>query len=208
MNLLILDGPRDPRPGNNPLYRGTSRAHPSHCDELPDDHEINKLFFWFLEEGGQLGVVRDITKALRFAELWNARLKEKNRFEVVEVADGDAHPQSSGVFLGFDLSAGYNNSLLSSGLKQFLGVNQLREPVRELWDLVSRHYAPQLNGQGLFQTFEVASLCLRAMTALQDLSPNLFEGGNLREFRVVGLYSVAREDSRLQVPSLVTAERR
>jgi hypothetical protein len=40
----------------------------------------------------------------------------------------------------------------------------------------SRHYAPQFNGQGLFQTWEVASLCLRAMTALQDLSPNLFEG--------------------------------
>ncbi len=210
MNLLILDGPRDPRPSNNPLYRGTYRAHPSHCDELPDDHEINKLFFWFLEEGGESGVVRDITKALRFVELWNARLKEKSRFETVEVADGDTHPQSNGMFIGFDLSAGYNNSLLSSGLKQFVGVNQLQGPVRELWDLVSRHYAPQLNGQGLFQTFEVASLCLRAMTALQDLSRNLFEGGNLREFRPVGLYSVAQEDSRLhlQVPALASTERR
>jgi hypothetical protein len=210
MNLLILDGPRDPRPGNNPLYRGTYRAHPSHCDEVSDDHEINQLFFWFLEEGGELAVVGDAPKALRFAELWNARLKEKSRFEVVQVTDGDTHPQSSGNFIGFDLSAGYNNSLLSSGLKQFLGVNQLRGPIRELWDLVSRHYAPQLNGQGLFQTFEVASLCLRAMTALQDLSPKLFEGGNLREFRPIGLYSIAQQDSRphLQVPSLATAERR
>jgi hypothetical protein len=208
MNLLILDGPRDPRPGSNPLYRGTYRAHPSHCDELPDDHETNKLFFWFLAEGGELGVVQDATKALRFAELWNARLKERDRFEVVEVADGDTHSQSNGMFIGFDLSAGYNNSLLSSGLKQFVGVNQLREPVRELWDLVSRHYAPRLNGQGLFQTLEVAALCLRAMTALQDLSPNLFEGENLREFRPVGLYSVAQEDSRLPMPSLVIAERR
>jgi hypothetical protein len=186
MKLLILNGPRDPRPGKNPLYRGTYRAHPSHCDELPDDHEINQLFSWFLQEGGELGVVGNESKALRFAELWNARLKGRGCFEVIEVVDGNAHPQSSGEFLGFDLSAGYNNSLLSSGLKQSLGVNQLREPVRELWDLVSRHYAPQLNGQGLFQTFEVASLCLRVMTALQDLSPNLFEGGDLREFRPVG----------------------
>lgn len=211
MNLLILDGPRDPRSGNNPLYRGTYRAHPSHCDEVADDQEINQLFFWFLEEGGELGVVRNVSKALRFAELWNARLKEKGRrFEVVEVADRDTHSQSNGTFIGFDLSAGCNNSLLASGLKQFLGVNQLREPIRELWELVSRHYAPQLNGQGLFQTFEVAALCLRAMTALQDLSPNLFEGGNLREFRPVGLCSISQEDNcpHSQVPSLVTAERR
>src|SRR5512135_2931490 len=143
MNLLILDGPRYPR-SNKPLYRGTYRAHPSHCDKLSDDQEINKLFFWFLEEGGESGVVQDVTKALRLSQLWNAHLKE-NRFEVVEITDGDMHSQSNGIFMGFDLSAGYNNSLLSSGLKQFLGVNQLREPIRELWDLVTRHYAPQLN---------------------------------------------------------------
>jgi hypothetical protein len=192
MKLLILDGPRDPRSENCPQYRGTYRAHPTHCDELPDNHEINQLFFWFLQEGSELGVVRDVLKALRFAELWNARLKGKDRrFEVVEVAERDAHPRSSGKFIGFDLSAGYNNSLLSWGLKEFVGVNQLSEPIRELWDLVSRHFAPLLNGQGLFQTPEVATLCLRAMTALQDLSPNLFEGGNLRQFQPVGLYLVA-----------------
>jgi hypothetical protein len=202
MNLLILDGPRNPRPGNNPLYRGTYRAHPTHCDEIPDDDEINKLFFWFLEEGGELGVVQDLSKALRFAELWNARLREGSRLEVVEVVGVEAHPESGGEFIGFDLSAGYNNSLLATGLRQFFGVNQLAEPVRQLWDLVSRHYAPQLNGQGLFQTLEIASLCLRSMTALQDLSPNLFEGGNLRIFRPVGLYAVDFKNTRLplQIP--------
>jgi hypothetical protein len=193
MNLLILDGPRDHRAGNNPLYRGTYRAHPTHCDELPDDHEINRLFFWFLEEGGELGVVRDVSKALRLTELWNARLPEKDRFEVVEATDGNTRGQSTGKFIGFDLSAGYNSSLLSSGLKQFLGVSQLAEPIRELWDLASRHYAPQLNGQGLFQTLEVASLCVRSMIALQDLSPNLFEGGNLRDFQPVGLHTVTMD---------------
>ena len=84
-----------------------------------------------------------------------------------------------------------NNSLLSWGLKLSVGTNQLAEPVRDLCDLLRRHYAPQLNGQGLFQNCEAASGCLRSMTALQGLSPNLFEGGDLREFRPVGLYTVA-----------------
>src|SRR6266700_2422623 len=170
MNLLILDGPRDPRPSNNPLYRGTYRAHPSHCDELPDDHEINRLFFWFIEEGGQPGVVRELQKALRFANLWNARLKESQHFEVVEVTDSNTASSQNGTFMGFDLSAGYNNSLLAEGLRQSTCVHQLREPIRELWDLTCRHYAPQLNAVGLFHTIEIATLCLRSMIALQDLS--------------------------------------
>jgi len=73
---------------------------------------------WFLEEGGELGVVRDLSNALRFAELWNTRLKPEDRFEVVEVVDGDANPKGNGYFLGFDLSSGYNNSLLSWGLRE------------------------------------------------------------------------------------------
>jgi hypothetical protein len=153
------------------------------------------LFFWFLEEGGELGVVRDVSKAARFAELWNTRLSEKDRFEVVEVTDGSTHPQGDGVFVGFDLSSGYNNSLLAYGLKQFMGGYELKDPLRELLDLSNRHYAPQLNGQGLFQTLEVASLCLRSMIALQDLSPNLFEGGDLRAFRPVGLHRIGNPHS-------------
>jgi hypothetical protein len=191
MKLLILNGPRSPRlHGHCPPYRGTYRAHPTHCAELSDASEINQLFFWFLEEGGELGVVRDLSKAQRFAELWNARLKQEDRFEVLEVVDGDATPESRGHFIGFDLSSGYNNSLLSWGLDRGDGVTQLTESVRELCDLLSRHYAPQLNTQGLFQTLDAASLCLRSMIALQSLSPNLFEGGDLREFRPVGLYAI------------------
>lgn len=198
MKLLILNGPRSPQlRGHCPPYRGTYRAHPTHCDEVPDDHEINRLFFWFLEEGGELGVVRDCSKALRFAELWNARAEQEGRFEVLEVEEGDAPPESGGHFIGFDLSSGYNSSLLAWGLDLTPGVSQLKEPIRELCGLLSRYYAPQLNGQGLFQSREVAVLCLRAMIALQDLSPNLFEGGNLREFRTVGLYAINTSETRI-----------
>lgn len=28
-----------------------------------DEHEINQLFFWFLEEGGELGVVHRLRRA-------------------------------------------------------------------------------------------------------------------------------------------------
>jgi hypothetical protein len=150
------------------------------------------LFFWFLEEGGELGMVRNLDKALRFAELWNARLKPEDRFEVVEVVDRLAPSESIGQFIGFDLCSGYNNSLLSSGLTLGVGITHLAEPVRNIVDLLSRHYAPQLNGQGLFQDVELASLCLRDMIALQSLSPALYEGGDLTEFRPVGLYLTTR----------------
>lgn len=191
MKLLLLDGPRDPRAARSVHYRGTSRAHPTYCDALPEDHEINRLFHWFLEEGGELGVVRDRKKALRFAELRNSYLPASGHFEVVEVTDGAEPPEVGGLFMGYDLSEGYNNSLLVWELRSFLSGNSLAQPIRELCDLLSRYYSPQLNGQGLFQTVEMASLCLKSMTALQDLSPNLFEGGDLRRFKVVGLYRVS-----------------
>jgi hypothetical protein len=192
MNLLILNGPSSPNPGRNPLYRGTDRAHPTYCDSVAKDHDINRLFFWFLEEGGEAGVVHDLQRACRFAELWNLHLGD-NQFEVVEVVDGNGFSSTNGELLGFDLSCSYNSSLLQWGLKSFLGLAQLPEPIRELCDLVNRYYAPQLNSQGLFQTFEVASLCLRSMTALQALSPNLYEGGDLTQFSVVALYRVSSD---------------
>src|SRR5258708_1345657 len=179
MNLLILDGPPNSRPGYSRIYRGTERAHPSYCDSLPEDHEINRLFYRFLEEGGELGVVHNLSNAVRFAELWNDLLPPERRFEVVDASTGESRPDSNGKFIGFDISHGFNNSLLSSGLRASRLTNELPHPIRELSDLLRRHYAPQLNLQGLFQTFETASLCLRAMIALQDLSPNLFEGTDL-----------------------------
>jgi hypothetical protein len=208
MNLLILNGPRDPRAAKYPSYRGTYRAHPTYCDALPNDHEINQLFFWFLEDGGELGVVHDLAKASRYAELLNAHLKAFNpaftHFEIVEVRDGGESSQARSQLLGFDLSAGYNSSLLWWGLeteaKVAVSVAQTAdpsrvgifpEPILELYNLLHRFYAPQLNQDGLFDTPEVASQCLRSMDALQQLSPNLYEGENLiPNYRVVGVYLV------------------
>jgi hypothetical protein len=52
----ILDGPRNPRNRECPQYRGTYRTHPTYCDAPPEDDEINTLFFWFLEAGGESDV--------------------------------------------------------------------------------------------------------------------------------------------------------
>jgi hypothetical protein len=207
MNLLILNGPRDRRAGTNPLYRGTYRSHPTHCDDLPDDSEINQLFFWFLETGGELGVVGDLSKAHRLAELWNARLPMDDHFEVVEVTTSEMNPQSGGQFVGFDLSSGFNNSLLVAGLKLSLDLSGLTKPIQNLYKLLSRHYAPLLNSVGLFQSSDDASHCLESIVALQELSPNLFEGGNLKNFYPVGLYTAVLPAGRGNGVSLRLRER-
>jgi hypothetical protein len=90
--------------------------------------------------------------------------------------------------LGFDLSCGYNNSLLTTGLT-ISTLNELSSPITELGELILRHHSPQLNPHGLFQTIKTAFQCLRSMTALQALSPNIFAGGTLGDFQPVGVYT-------------------
>lgn len=191
MKLLLLDGPRDLMPATSHRYRGTERAHPTYCDCLPEQHEINKTFFWFLEEGGEAGVVHNLEMAKRYTELLNQYAPER-RFELIEVTDGDGLSKSGGRFLGFDLSLHYNSSLLSWGLKPMTGLSHVSEQIQILCGLLSRAYEPQLNENGLFSTYEVAATCLQCMIALQALCPNLFEGGgSLSKFKIVGLYALA-----------------
>lgn len=192
MNLLILNGARDPRAAKFPQYRGTYRAHPTFLDSAARDDEVNQLFFWFLEEGGELGMVHDPVKALRYAALLNERLDGMSRFEVVEAAKGDAVPQAGVEFLGFDLSAGCNNSLLWWwGPEPPMARGALPEAIRELGNLIHRYYGPRLNKHGLFQELQIASECLRSMDALQQLSPNLYEGESLQSgFEAVGLHLI------------------
>jgi hypothetical protein len=132
---------------------------------------------WFLEEGGELGVVHTLSKARRLAELWNVR-SANTFFEVVEVSDR-AFSEATGVRLGFDLSAGYNNSLLTTGLARFvLPAGMIEKSMETAWDQLTRRFAPLLNDKGLFENAAVAQECLVAMEAIQSLSPNFFEGGN------------------------------
>jgi hypothetical protein len=148
------------------------------------------LFSWFLDEGGELGVVHNQAKAQRFAQLWNQHQPVTDRFEVVEVTDGELAPATRGTLIGFDISAGYNYSLLSWGLDIPSSASKLDWRVRDLSELLCSHYAPLLNSNGLFDTARIALSCLSSMKALQGFSPNLFESGGLSEFKVTGVYRV------------------
>jgi hypothetical protein len=185
-NLLILDGPRYPSRRPNPVYRGTCRAVPRYFDNLPVDHEANELFLWFVEEGGELGVVHDHQKAIRLRNACNAQLPPGS-FELVEVVEGDAKPVFGGEFLGFDLSQGFNNSMLWSGLTQRVpGEPEL--PVRVLANTVFRFFSRELNRNGLFATLETTAQCRKSLIALQAQEPNLLEGSPLEKFVAVGVF--------------------
>ena len=189
MDLLIVNGPAEPLREPNPSYRGTFRAVPTYCDALPADHEINRLFIdWYLVEGGESGVVHDLPKARRFAELWNQQMGE-TCYEVVEVVVGQLPPVNRGALIGFDVSVGFSYSLLWWGLRRPATL-VLSPSLDVLWQLMERYFVPQLNSCGLFQTFDMAAFCLRVMTALQGLHANLFEAGDLSDFQVVGIYSI------------------
>jgi hypothetical protein len=190
VRLLILDGQR--AGGANPIYRGTYRRHPSYCDTAADDDEVNQLFFWFLESGGELGVVDDLRKALRYAALLNAnaqRVGSVAGFEVVEVTEGYVGPDAGSDFFGFDLSSGYNNSLLWAGLKSYISeVADKTWAAIPRWAEFSRSYAPRLNQFGLFEIREDAASCLQQAMAIQNDFPSFFEGCDLNEFVVTGIH--------------------
>lgn len=197
MKLLILNGPRDWRSDDFHWYRGTYRSHPTYCDPCGDYDEINKLFFWFLKEGGELGVVRNLDNALRFACLWNTRSSESKRFDVVEVTDGAELPVNNGRFIGFDLSAGYNNSLVSSALGPSIRSSRIPKEVKESFEITRRNYMPELNNDGLFNNLQSAAACLESLVSLQCACPNLFEGGNVERFQPTAVYILkGKEESR------------
>lgn len=193
LDLLILNGPLYPRRHPNPHYRGTCRMQPRHFDSLPEEDEANLLFGWFLEEGGELGIVHDEAKARRLCDLCKRYAPNEN-YEVLEAVSGGAPPVLGGELLGYDISQGLNNSLLWWGLKRN-GINDHDDPVSILADTIYPAFATQLNDKGLFSEIEVAIRCRQSLIALQALKPNFIEGEDLHEFRVVGLYSLPSEVS-------------
>jgi hypothetical protein len=186
--LLILNGPRYPARNPNPIYRGTFRMHPRYFENLPESHEANRLFHWFLEEGGELGVVNDEPKARRLCAVCNT-YDASYSYEVVEVVEGNAKPLIGREFLGFDISQAYNNSLLWSGLNTLVpGEPDL--PTRVLANTLFRLFAEKLNRAGLFSDFDTAARCRASLIALQLLEPNIIEGITLEKFAVVGLFQL------------------
>jgi hypothetical protein len=189
MNLRILKcvSPQDHR-----IYRGTDRMSPYYVDGLYEDHPVNQAFFWYCEEGEELGVVHDLTRARKLVQLYRA-LDVPQCFEIVQVVDWIDGVRGSGELRGYDLSAGYNYSLLEWHLEidrdQNSGVDhdERLEVLQPLLRLVKEHFQPLLNANGLFADGDSAAFCLVCMMALQRMRPNLWENDEV-VFDVVGLW--------------------
>jgi hypothetical protein len=112
-------------------------------------------------------------------------------FEVVEFTRGAEVSESGGQFAGFDLSNGGLSLLCWGFLTESDHVGEVPEPIVALSLLLARFFEPQLNENGLFQTIDSASFCLRAMSALQNLHHGLYESEretDLHEYEVMGIY--------------------
>jgi hypothetical protein len=189
VNLLIRDGldtwyPREAR------YRGTDRKVPTYCGAVPSDHEINQMFtMWYLEEGGDAGVVHDLSKARRYADLCNVYFADQH-FEVIESADGGRiQPEDNRQFLGFDLSrGGCYQSLITMALLYEPKRSLPQEPIFVLSELIRSHFLPKLNEVGLFGSRQDATDCRAAMSALQRFRPGLYEEGSLEVFKISAIY--------------------
>lgn len=193
--LLILG---ENLPGTDPRYRGTYRAHPYHCDALPDSHPANRLFFWFVQEGGELGIVHSLENARQLVRAYG-RLDPPQNFDLVEVVQRGETPCVGTQWIGIDLSSDFNYSLLSWGLRGEEYVPSEWQPpesykrVLPLVRLVEYYFRPRLNHNGLFDSEEEAAFCLDCMTSLQNCCPNLWEHEDMA-FECVWLYLVSTEE--------------
>jgi hypothetical protein len=194
MKYLIRDGQSYPVSEASASYRGTDRNGPIYCDALPQNHEINKLFDWYLEET-ESGFLQDLARARRYVALCNQHFPGK-QFELIEVTDGKTTPTCGAQLLGFDISfGGVGDSLIFLALLAGPAPTLPEEPIELLSDLIRRYFFPKLNEFGLFPKFEDAAHCRRAMIALQSFHPNLYEGGDLEVFIVTGVYLVPQSDN-------------
>jgi hypothetical protein len=176
------------------------RRGPTYRDALPPEHEINKLFVdWYLVEGGESGLLRDVHRAVRLAGLCNKHFPDRS-FEVVEVAEGDALPRIGGRFLGFDLASSGVASVLHGGHQSWTWEIKVESPAGVLCKVMRRYFSPRLNEFALFQRLEDASFCLQAMTALQTYKPGFFEGCDLDGYQPWGVYLVWGQDNWPPVP--------
>ena len=172
-------------------YKGTYRTSPYYVEELPEDSEVNKLFFWYIGDGDELEIISDINKAKKIVELYR-NLSPPQLFEVVRVLELNEIPPENEEFLGYDLSCGYYYSLLSWALDiENKGEEEDRvlKQISPLLNLVKKNFKPLLNKNCLFDDAETAKFCLECLMALQDIRPGLFENEEAL-FEVVGLSKV------------------
>ncbi|NOX56958.1 MAG: hypothetical protein GXP27_21460 [Planctomycetes bacterium] len=192
--LLILG---ENFPGCDLRYKGTYRAHPSYRDDLPESDDANQLFFWFVREAGEVGVVHCVQKACELVRAYE-RLDPPQTFDVIEVVRRTESPEIGKKYMGIDLSCCFNYSLLSWGLHFSQDIaDRLRDSgacmrILPLLRLIEYCFVPRLNLNGLFDDWADAQLCLECMMSVQSTCPNLWESSEL-EFECVALWKVCAD---------------
>jgi hypothetical protein len=192
MDLLLLGPPYEYT--QNPFYRGTERPSVPYAEDLPEEASINQAFRDHVREGGESGVVHDLDVACR---IYQAVSAHGLSFDLVEVVRWPEKPSVGSQFLGYDVSSGLRNSLISgwSGSEplpdptDYAGttIGDVSEAVEPLFALWYCHCLGLLNEHRLFADHVDALWCLVGGTALQVLQPGVLEYGN---YEVVGLWLV------------------
>lgn len=210
MRLLVIGEPVGKGiPKKRPVYRGTYRDRPYYCDQFGEDHEVNRAFFWFIQNGREetandLDIVQDLGRAREIAAVYKRYAGQE--FEVIEVTLENEEPSAGEQFLGYDLSRGFFNSLLWYGLDicydRMGGWDSERADllrvIQPLVCLVEHYFKPRLNANGLFDDYKTAKWCLDCMTSIQTICPDWFESGE-NNFEVVCLHKVKVERAELAV---------
>jgi hypothetical protein len=146
-------------------------------------------------------VVRDLGEARWLVQAFRERVGQD--LEVIEVTRGKAEPEVGGEFLGYDLSVGYDTSILSGGLDmEGIDNSDPRIPgdpynnslVSSLFKLLGKYFRPLLNAHGLFDSYEDAVFCLRCSSAIPYVSPESFDQQETRgrepHYEVLGIFRV------------------
>ena len=189
MSLLILgEAFRDAVPG----YRGTYRFTPSYQDDLPKDDIVNQTMLQLIFEADDALELHNIEFAFDCIKVLN-QYEAYERFELVEMTEGDSMPMYNGTFLGYDLSTGYY-SLISWGLNlDDFSLPTIEDQqllmMRPLIQLTQAYFQPKLNVNGLFERIDDARFCLDCLMAMQSIKPGIWENEEVT-FNVVKLWKV------------------
>jgi hypothetical protein len=191
MNLLIRGPVIKGKFGYQPEgYRGTDRERPYYRDDLAPNDSVNQAFLWYIDEGGESGLVHDLDRALKLAQAYRDG-QPPQLFEVVEVTISDQQPEGGGSLIGYEVSAGYASSAVMPFLAEKsaanLSVVSSAEIVDPLLRLMQQHFRPLLNSHYLFDDYAVAAHFFDCVVATARISPRSWLN-RWHEYEVVGLW--------------------
>lgn len=178
-----------------PRYRGTDRRIPHFVDGLDEDHPANQLFVEYVKRTGGVGTVDDLHFA-RDLIMSYRQLQPPQCFEIIEGTRVGESPRATSIFLGYDLSWMFMDSLLRNGLKLInnepptLSGNDLYWSAAPTLNDVQAVFQPLLNENGLFFEESHARACLSRVVDVERIWPNLWDSTTLKGTEVVGVWLV------------------